>query len=129
MGHMATSVSSPILTDLVRNSLSLNHKLSSSDSLSQLFRELMIPSFYDNRLAAQSEERATDVDEEESDSGVIFTLGCNENEIENNKTHIESDDKHCDEDYSDLTMGNICRAPLGTRRNYTMPDLHVVSCF
>ena len=68
-------------------------------------------------------ERTEEVQDDESDSGVIFTLGYTETEL--------GTDNFTSADNNDVNgwMGNICRTPLGTRRSYTMPDLHVVSCF
>ena len=91
----------------------------------------MVPGYYGDTGVTTSEEQLIDFSEDESDSGVIFTLGYTDSELENETQNIKGDydcDDDDDDDY-DFMTGNMFRAPLGNRRNYTMPDLHVVSCF
>lgn len=120
---LSTSVSSPSLTELVRNSFSTLQELSSPGSLSQLFRELMLPGYSGRPVPPP--DRPVDGKDDDSDSGVIFTLGYKDTEVGTSSGNIDDDV----EDDVDEWMGNICRTPLGSRRNYTMPDLHIVSCF
>lgn len=112
------SVSSPTIKELVNTSFSSLQELSHG-SLSEMVTEFLLPG-YRTHPAAGSEE----VQDDESDSGVIFTLGYTDTELETDNFNSADDDNDVSE-----WMGNICRTPIGTRRSYTMPDLHVVSCF
>ena len=132
---ISTSVSSPTLTDFVRNSFPTPKDLTSSDSLSQLYRDLMTPRHRSDSWGPNSDDQMTDYDDNGSDSGVIFTLG-NVDDLDSNNVDMRvndydnySDDGSVDSEDYDYTAGNMFRAPLGPRRSYTLPDLHVVSCF
>ena len=137
LNKLSTSVSSPTLTDFVRNSFPANPDLTSSDSLSLLFRDLMIPGYHSDAGFTNSDERMSDFGDEESDSGIIFTLG-NMDDLEGETSNMKGYNDY--DDYSDngsndsmeydYTPGNMFRAPLGLSRNHTsLPDLHVISCF
>lgn len=113
------SVSFPTIKELVNTSFSPLQELSPG-CLSQLVTEFLLPGY---GTVTSPAERTEEVQDDESDSGVIFTLGYTDTEL--------GTDNFTSADNNDVNgwMGNICRTPLGTRRSYTMPDLHVVSCF
>ena len=63
-----------------------------------------------------------------ADSSVVFRLGCDEaaeagDSMERSSSCIDT------VDVGSELMGKVCREHSSYRRNYTMPDLHVVSCF
>ena len=63
-----------------------------------------------------------------ADSGVVFTLGCDE-DAEVGGLMDKSSSCLDTVDIGSELMGKVCREHSSYRRNYTMPDLHVVSCF
>ena len=121
MLKITSSVSSPSITDLVRHSaFSLSqHELTSPASLSLLLKEFMLPVHESIKPVKQPVETVRN--NSLVADNVIFTIGCDE---EDSIPRFNRD-----EETNDELMGKMYREPLSSRRNYTMPDLHVVSCF
>lgn len=115
-----SSVSSPCLTDLLReNMIPLNTDLlcdpvSDTGTLSQLYKQLMVPRGFTPSVTRVQESRSSSPVDDDSDSGVVFKYVFEDDEI---GTGVS------------LTAREFGSTNLGLhQRTSTMPDLNIISC-
>ncbi|XP_045204476.2 uncharacterized protein LOC123557209 [Mercenaria mercenaria] len=122
-----SSVSSPCLTDLLRENLIPLKKdlvcdpVSDTGTLSKLYTQLMVPRGFtmSPSVTKVKESRSPSPVEGDSDSGVVFKLGW----------YTEDDEECRSRSSSEVDVANPgTTCSLLHRRTSTMPDLNIIPC-